>query len=56
MIFAYIDPGSGSLFIQSMVGVAVASTFVLRNFVRTSFAKVVQVVSKKPVESVSQED
>lgn len=34
--FAYLDPGTGSLFIQAIIGAVVGGMFVFRNF----FAKV----------------
>jgi len=40
MHFAYIDPGSGSLFIQALIGSLVAGAFVFRNFIRVTIAKV----------------
>lgn len=39
-LFGYIDPGTGSLFIQAVLGVALAVTVALRGFIKNAFHKV----------------
>lgn len=46
-IFAYIDAGTGSLFIQAVLGVALASMVFLRNFFRKFFDKIRMVLSRR---------
>jgi hypothetical protein len=38
--FGYIDPGTGSLFVQAILGTILAGVFVLRNFFRQLIAKI----------------
>ncbi len=46
--FSYIDPGSGSLFIQVIVGGAFALLFTMRRFFRVGIVKVKHVLGRKP--------
>ena len=39
-VFAYLDAGTGSLFIQAILGVALAASVVLRGFINRTFYKV----------------
>lgn len=48
--FGYIDPGTGSLFIQAIIGTAVATVFVLRNFFITTLYKVKGIFKRETVE------
>jgi hypothetical protein len=37
--FAYLDPGTGSLFVQAVIGSVLAGGYVLRNSIRRAFHK-----------------
>lgn len=39
LVFAYIDPGSGSLVLQALIAGALTLPFVFRNAVRRTFAR-----------------
>jgi hypothetical protein len=47
-LFAYLDAGTGSLFIQAIFGVVLAVIVVLRNSIRKVFDKVRLVLSRTP--------
>lgn len=38
--FAYIDPGSGSLFIQALIGFVLGGTFMFRRFLGKMVGKI----------------
>lgn len=48
-IFAYIDAGTGSLFIQAIIGVVLASLVFLRGFFRKFIDKVKAVFSRRTI-------
>lgn len=39
MLFAYIDPGAGSLLIQALIAGAVSVPFIFRNAIRSALGK-----------------
>lgn len=45
-LFGYIDPGTGSVFIQAVIGTVLASVFFLRNHVRLFFYRVKRIVTR----------
>lgn len=47
MHFGYIDPGSGSLFIQAVIGVIISGAFIFRNGFSRLKHKVVQLFKPK---------
>lgn len=48
-IFAYIDAGTGSLFIQAIFGVVLASLVFLRSFFRKLLDKIKVVFSRRTI-------
>lgn len=46
--FSYIDPGSGSLFVQVIVGGAFAFMFAMRRFFRVGIVKIKHAFGRKP--------
>lgn len=57
-IFAYIDPGSGSLFIQALIGGIAGIVFVARNFFRHTILRITDILKGKntSVEAKKAED
>lgn len=49
--FAYLDPGTGSLFIQSLIGVALASMLFFRTFFANLAFKVKKLFAGKSVKN-----
>lgn len=45
--FAYLDAGTGSLFIQAILGTALASIVVLRTAIRKAFGKLKPAFSRQ---------
>lgn len=48
-LFAYIDPSTGSLFIQAAIGSLLAISVALRGFIRSTFYKLKLVFSRQNV-------
>jgi hypothetical protein len=48
-VFAYIDPGTGSLFLQAVIGVLLAGGVIFRNFIRDIPGKLKSLFTRKPV-------
>lgn len=48
-LFGYIDPGTGSLFIQSVIGVGLAVAVVFRSFLGKVLIKVRGIFAKQSV-------
>lgn len=44
--FGYIDPGTGSVFIQAVIGTVLAGTFILRNFIRQLFYRIKSFITR----------
>ena len=44
---AYLDPGTGSLFLQAVIGVLLAGAVAFRSFFGRLFAKISQLFSRK---------
>jgi hypothetical protein len=49
--FAYLDPGTGSLFIQAMIGVALAATVTFRSVLAKALLKIRTVFVRKSIVS-----
>lgn len=45
--FAYIDPGTGSLFIQAVFGVALAGGVIFRNLIRKFFDRLKLAITRQ---------
>jgi hypothetical protein len=46
-LFAYIDPGTGSIFIQAVIGSALALGVVLRSYIKRAFYKLKSGLSRQ---------
>ena len=49
LVFAYIDPGAGSLIIQALIAAAVSVPFFFRNAIRSTIGR----LRRKPSDGVS---
>lgn len=49
-LFAYLDPGTGSLFIQAIIGGVLAVVVTLRSFIKTAFYKIKMVFSRQKID------
>lgn len=47
--FAYIDPGTGSVLIQAILGVVLAGTVIFRSFLGKIFFKIKTVFTRKKI-------
>lgn len=45
-VFGYVDPGTGSLFIQAVVGAALAGGIIFRSAVKKAYDKVGAIFSR----------
>lgn len=48
-LFAYIDPSTGSLFIQAAIGGMLAAGVALRGFIRSTFYRIKLALSRQNV-------
>ncbi len=48
--FAYLDPGTGSLFIQAIIGGVLAVVVALRSFIRNAFYKIKMAFSRQKID------
>lgn len=48
-LFAYIDPGTGSIFLQAAIGGALAAVVVLRSVIRNAYHKVKLAFSRQEI-------
>ena len=49
--FAYLDPGTGSLFLQAAIGGILGAIFVMRNFIITTVYKIKSIFKREAVEA-----
>ncbi len=49
--FAYLDPGTGSLFLQAVIGGILGAIFVMRNFIITTVYKIKSIFKREAVEA-----
>ena len=57
-LFGYIDPGSGSLFIQALIGAIIGGAYVFRSFIANLYRKLTSSFKKdsQPASSESAKD
>lgn len=46
-VFAYLDPGLGSLFVQALIGVVAGAAFIFRNSIAKIKNGIMKVLGKK---------
>jgi hypothetical protein len=55
-LFAYLDPGTGSLIVQTLIGGALAGIVVLRGFIANATHKVKRLFSRQQKQPATDEE